>query len=538
MLYDGFFTITQNEEGVFLELFPPAENGQALSYDEIVKKLKEDGVEGYDADLIQNTLANLTENTTINIKDLAAAKRPTGSLDGKNYRLRETADHMKLMITLYHPETPGDVVDLSELELEARKLKIILPIDKETLSAYIEEEKYNEEFPLIKGQYAINQKPDFVEYHFKTEKDFTPEVDEQGNVNYHKLNVIANVKKDQHLATLHPGEKGQSGINIFGKELKPAMPKKVVLRRGKNVKIDSTNTKLFAEVDGLVKLDDGRVIVNNTYEVPNHVGTSTGDIEFEGSVVVHGNVMTGFKVKAKGDIEVMGVVEGANVEAGGNIILHRGIQGMSNCKIVAGGNLQARYIENADVVCGGNIHSEAILHSSVTAKEEILVEGKKGMISGGTVRSGTEIKSNILGSHMGTVTNVEVGVDPFVWEEYNKLIKELPKMKEESTKLEQVIALLGKRKELEGSLDEQKQAMFLSATRNKIFMQNKVNLAEKRIEELKEQVERRNDGQIITRNIIYPGVRVTIGTAKMNVKGEIKYVKLYKDGADVRMTSL
>ncbi|MDA3847376.1 MAG: FapA family protein, partial [Vallitaleaceae bacterium] len=379
---------------------------------------------------------------------------------------------------------------------------------------------------------------DSIEYHFKTEKDFRPEIDKDGNVNYHKLNVIANVSKGQLLATLTKGEAGRSGINILGMELKPKMPKPVKLKRGKNVSISSDQCQLFAEVDGLVKLEEGRVIVNDTYDVPNHVGSSTGDIEFHGSIIVHGNVMTGFNVKAQGDIEVMGVVEGANVEAGGNIILHRGVQGMSSCTVKAGGNLQARYIENADVIVNGTVHSEAILHSTVTARGEIIVEGKKGMISGGIVRSGIEIRSNILGSHMGTITNVEVGIDPVMWEEYNTLLKELPKLKQEALKLEQIIILLNKRKELEGQLDEQKQAMYVSATRNKIFISNKISTSEKRVEELKEDVEQRNDGRVIVRNIIYPGVRVTIGTAKYYVKDEVKYVKMVKDGADVRLSSL
>ena len=50
-------------------------------------------------------------------------------------------------------------------------------------------------------------------------------------------------------------------------------------------------------VMGLVKIFEGKIIVNNVYEVPNNVGTSTGNIEFEGTVIVHGNVLTGFSIK-------------------------------------------------------------------------------------------------------------------------------------------------------------------------------------------------------------------------------------------------
>lgn len=41
-----------------------------------------------------------------------------------------------------------------------------------------------------------------------------------------------------------------------------------------------------------------------------------------------GNVTTGFAIKAEGDIIVNGVVEGATLVSGGNIVLKRGMQGM------------------------------------------------------------------------------------------------------------------------------------------------------------------------------------------------------------------
>ena len=47
------------------------------------------------------------------------------------------------------------------------------------------------------------------------------------------------------------------------------------------------------------------VMVSDIYRVPANVDPSTGDIEYNGTVEVAGNVATGFKVKAEGDIIVM-----------------------------------------------------------------------------------------------------------------------------------------------------------------------------------------------------------------------------------------
>ncbi len=453
-------------------------------------------------------------------------------------RVEVSNDKMTATATFYPVEGDFNMDEVERLLL-ARGVK--MGIDTELLEALATEREYNVTYTVAKGKPAVDGSPAVVEYLFKTEKDTRPEMDsEGGNVNYHKLNVIANVKEGQLLAKLTPATTGEEGgMDLYGDVLTPRKPKPVRLRYGKNIETNEDKTELFAACDGLVKLFDGRVIVNDSYDVPNNVGNSTGDIVFEGSVVVHGNVITGFSVKAKGDVEVMGVVEGAEIISGGNIILHKGIQGMGKSHIEAAGFVQARYIENANVVAGGDIHSEAILHSTVTCKGSVTVEGKKGMISGGSVRAGEYVTTKILGSHMGgTVTTVEVGIDPIMLQEYGELRKSIPKMENETMKLEQVIQLLNKRKEMAGKLEDDKQEMYMSAVRNKIVLANKLNTAKKKFEELEKQVDNKNSGYISCTNEIYTGVKVSIGNVSMYVREEMKFIKLVKDGADVKMTSL
>ncbi|PKM49869.1 MAG: hypothetical protein CVV02_14095 [Firmicutes bacterium HGW-Firmicutes-7] len=545
---DGYLEIRELEDGIYIEVFSPSEDGKKIEIGDITNKLQERNID-YDITFILNAFENIDKQSLFKVSELPVDNREKTTLETteeieeeveeKNYSLYVSEDQMKLLIKFSPSKTNKKImVKLQDILDEAFKMKITVPVNDKLLLEIFDDIEVHKEYTIANGINVVPSKEAEIQYHFKTEKDFRPEVDEEGNVNYHKLHVVANVKKEQLLATLIPSFEGISGMNVFGKEIKPSKPKFVKLKRGKNVSINSEFTELYAEADGLVKLEDGKVTVHNSYDITGNVGSSTGDVEFQGSIVVNGNVMTGFKLIAKGDIEVLGVVEGAIVEAGGNILLHRGIQGMNRCRVQAGGNVIARYIENGEVIAGGMVHSEAILHSIVSAKEEVKVEGKKGMITGGTVRSGTEISANILGSHMGTATNIEVGIDPIIWDEYNDLNKEYPKMISDAEKIEQVMALLNKRKEIDGELDEQKKEMYISATRNKIILSNKISKAEKRLEELKYEVERRNDGRVKVRNVVYPGVRITIGTAKYFVRDEIKYVLMQKDGADVKLSSL
>ena len=64
-----------------------------------------------------------------------------------------------------------------------------------------------------------------------------------------------------------------------------------------------------------------------------------------------------------------GIVEGAELVAGGQIILKRGIQGTGRGKMKAGTNIVSKFIESATAEAGGFIQTESIMHSNVTAGE-------------------------------------------------------------------------------------------------------------------------------------------------------------------------
>ena len=182
--------------------------------------------------------------------------------------------------------------------------------------------------------------------------------------------------------------------------------------------------QLISQVNGHASLIEDKVFVSNVYEVED-VDVSTGDINYDGSVLVKGNVRSGYSIVAKGNIEVNGVIEGSYLKAEGDILLKRGIQGMGKAHVECNGNLVAKFIENARVVAGGFIQTESIMHSHVAAKGEIEVSGKKGFVTGGMIRSAKFIEAKNIGSPMGTDTVLEVGIDPIMKEHYQELHTEI-----------------------------------------------------------------------------------------------------------------
>jgi uncharacterized protein len=534
--FDGFFNIEERTDGFYVEVFLPGEGGQGININEIEQAIRLKGIEKFDLTQLRNLLKTSEDNFISKVAD----KYVDNSFSSeKQYRIEVSEDRMKVTIAFF--PTSGEFqyeLDPSALERELRSRNVLFGVDFDLLNQIALSREFNRQYVIAEGLYPKDPIPGEVIYKFKTTKDYAPEIDEAGNVNFHKLSVISNVQEGDLLAILQQTVEGEAGKNVNNVEIIPKKGKPIRIKYGKNTVLSSDGNELRALKSGLVRITDGKIVVNNVYDVPNHVGNSTGDIDFDGSIVIHGNVINGFTVKARGDIEVMGVVEGATLIAGGNIVLHSGIQGMGKSHVESAGDLQTKFIEQAKVICGGEICSEAILHSDVSSKGLIKVEGKKGLISGGTVRSGVGLIARTIGSHMGTATDISVGIDPILLAEYTDARKNLPKMIEEAEKLDKVILLLNKRKEMTGTLEAEKAEMYKAAVRNKVFLTNKIAMGQKRIEELKEDVENRNAGTVKVAGVLYSGVRIGIGDLYYHVKEELKYVKVYKDGADIKLTSL
>lgn len=427
---------------------------------------------------------------------------------------------------------PEDII--KDLE----KLGIKHGIKEDKIRQILEDYSLFTDYVVAQGLKPTKPFPGEVEYFFQTVKDVKPAIDQAGNVDYKNLSLISNVKQGQLLARLKPAVAGEPGMNLMGTLLAPPQVKAKTIKAGKNTLFNENKTALFAGKDGMALLQDGYIQVSDVYQVPNHVGTSTGNVHFEGSVVVAGNVLTGFTVEAKGNIEVFGVVEGATLKAGGNIILHSGVTGMGRAVVEAQGSLLTKYIEQAKVRVHGDLHSGAILHSTVFCGGSILVEGRKALISGGKIIGATYVESLVVGSNMGTVTEVEVGLNPLLAEEYRELSQNLPKVKHELEQMEKIISLLNKRREISGSLEEDKQEMYVTAIKNKIVLASRYQQMEKDLEKLEAEMAGSASGQIVARATMYAGTRLTINHVSRTISDDLKAVKFVREGADLKMLSL
>lgn len=444
-------------------------------------------------------------------------------------------DRMKAYIMLL-PPLGGKILSKADIIKLLNAQNVVFGIDEEKIDRLLNKRKYGCRILIAEGIEPKDGVDGEVIYHISLDRNRKPLIKEDGNVDYYHLDIVENVAKGQLLATIVPPTDGTIGRTVTGNELLPKPGRNVRIGRGKNIALSDDGLKLFAEIDGRVELIGNRIHVYNTLEINGDVDTSTGNIDFIGNVIVNGNVLTGFEVKAKGHIKVLGVVEGANLDASGDVVIRKGIQGLGKGIVKAGGKVVCRFIENANVYCNGDLISEAIMHSYIQSGGQIQVAGKKGLIVGGSIKANAGITASTIGSPMATSTTLEVGLNPSLRNEYKLLEAERRQLEDEFRKSCQILDLLIKL-DNEGRLPEDKKPLKEKVLRTQNNYNEKLPLIRARMVELEEIFSTVVSGSISARNIIYPGVNIIIGTSNMNIYEDMRYVTFTREQGEISFTS-
>ncbi len=529
----GFFQLVERENGVYLRIYPPIADGRPISMDDVLFYLKQKMITGYDFSALKDTIIRAKKPTEFKLND-----QKKEYVENEYVQIMISLDRKMAVGRFYPPSPKGRLMTKEEILTDLELSGVRYGIVDQMIDTYMSHRQFCVNVILAKATLPQEGHSAEIEYHFDTNAQAKPEIKEDGTVDFRQLNNIVHIEKGTCLATLTPMVLGTPGKDVCGKVIQPKKVKNAALKYGKNISISEDGLHIYSNVSGHVSLTDETVFVSNTYEVPADVDTSTGNIDYDGDISINGNVITGFQVKATGDIYVKGAVEGAELIAGGDIILNRGIQGMERGYLKAGGNIVSKFIENSTVVAGGYVTADAIMHSKVTAKGDIQVKGKRGLITGGELHSGTVICAKIFGSTMGTHTTLEVGIDPALIEEYHRLERELPEMEKELDKNEKVVNLYTKKLQQDGKLPEDKMKALKNATQKKKEIEDNLEEAEERFHYLEDEMEHNSNGRIQIENIAYPGVKVVISNIIYYVKSEIQHGQLIRDGADIRVKGL
>ena len=532
MVKNGYFIITVKQDGTYVSIVEPQEGGKRTNAEEIIEYLNSRRFEDFNKDDIRAAFKNIYTASCFKISDTAMNSSAAFCV----YNIDK--NKMSAEAILYPPVGNGSLMTVSEMEGDLMAKGITYGVDAAIIKEVVENKIYNTPFVFARGTEPVQGKDASIEYLFNTKQVAKPKINSDGTVDYHELDLITKVSAEQVVARIIPVVKGTPGKNIMGAELPPERVTKKNFKFSRNAYISEDGLSLISKVNGHVTLEGDKIFISDIYDVPVDVDNTTGDISYEGNIIVHGNVRAGFTLKASGDITIMGVVEGANVDAGGNLTVNRGIQGMNKAVVHAGGDITTKFVENATVSCGGSIETDSLLHCSTSAGDKINVSGKNGLLVGGTARAGSIVTAKQIGNNMGTVTNVYVGVDPALRKRVKELAAEITKANSDRTKFSQVVAALRKKMELEGRLDSQKQEMLQTSMKNLIMLEQSIRKMTEEYNAGKQTLSENVEARVKITDCIYPGTKLSFGDTEYRRKDKTVYCQYAKQGADVVMLPL
>jgi uncharacterized protein (DUF342 family) len=342
---------------------------------------------------------------------------------------------------------------------------------------------------------------------------------------------IQSVKQGDLIAEIIHHTNGTDGISVTGDIVKAKPGKPIRVKKTKNIRIDEVQNKIYALTDGQVSYQKRSVHVFPVYEVQGDLDLKTGNLTFTGNIHIHGDVPSGYKITADGDVRIAGAIEASDIKAGGSVFIRDGIAGQGKGKIEAGCDVRTGHINQGNVVAGGDLHVGLINHSQVQVDGNIFCQNGKGIIHGGTITSGGNIHVNQAGNDLMTKTLFYFGVPPHIIHQHDHLSK---KIQEEEENLRKLSTLQHKIEMIDEKLRTTKERILLLRIKN-TFIQSESLIEQLKLEfhsVLQDFVEV-TDLSMYVKDVLYPGVEVTFGKYKRVFKSDYKSVELKLSSSEV-----
>lgn len=424
--------------------FCPLDTWHPIDKAEIRRALAHQGLDSLVLDEL--ALEELSKKYGVSTRSFTLA---IGTLQDADAYVSVAEDLMAAYLTIIPPHG-GQSVSRGQVQDALKQAGVIHGILTADIDAAIASGKADT-LLIAQGQAATNGSDTEFRSLIPEIKDRSPRIDDRGTVDYRELDLFITVSVDDPLMERIPATAGTPGCNVRG-EVLPANPGRNLsfAARLSGAKFSSTTPHLLvAAIAGQPILIPRGVKVEPTLKVKG-IDLSTGNLEFDGSVMITGDVKSGMSIKVTGDVSIGGMVEAARIHAGGNITIRGGVIGQGKTMqetrsrqdaayLTCGGSLSAQFIENAKIEAGDSILiAEVAQQSTLIAINRVIVgkEGsKKGHLVGGLLQATHLIQAHVAGSPTGVRTAMEIGLNPLLQQQMQRIDQQLQQLRKEQDEL-------------------------------------------------------------------------------------------------------
>jgi uncharacterized protein len=438
-----------------------------------------------------------------------------------SFQITLSDDAMRALLTLTAPVN-GLAVSSEDIVAHLAEMGILSGLDQGAIAEAVLAESAHD-VVVARGREPVNGQDGYLVRLLPEVRTRTPQVSENGQVDYRDLGAIMVVHPGDALMRRHPPTSGVPGRNLVGEPL-PATDGQALMFAASLLGTqhpESDPDLLESAITGQPIDVRGGMMVEPVL-VLDAVTLASGNIRFEGSVVIRGDVDSGMSVVADGDIEVGGVVDMAMLDAGGSIVVKGGVIGglarkEGNAGLIhADCHVECGYAQNALIEAGDCIviDDTAVGCELIAANHIVVGRSKRGCLIGGRHQATLSVTAKQIGSEQRIATIFEVGVNPAM----HKRMLDLAKLRDaRETQLIDVGKLLTLAEQQPGKLPE---ATIEKARQTAASLDLAIADLREQGELLNRQVGLSMSARVIAQQKLFEGVEVHMGERRFRVPSE------------------
>lgn len=439
--------------------------------------------------------------------------------------VRVSDDKLRAWLFIFPPQNGGKEAGWDAISAAIKEAGVSYGMDEGLQELAQKQDLYLHVVTAARGTPARDGQDGYIEDVIPRVTELELKEKENGLIDYKNLNLVREVKKGDVICNIIPPTEPENGMNIKGNPIWGHPGKAATPPKGNNTEVNEDGTALVASIDGSITFDNNKFKVEKILMVDGDVDNSIGNLDFQGDIVISGDVRDGFTVKAKGDVTVKGMVEGAEIFAQGNINIAKGMNGNSRGILEARGEIKSKFLENCTVRAAGTIFAESVICSNIYCDDKVMVLTNKGVIIGGTFTVAKSIEAKVIGSKSNRITNLVLGNTPNM----------LKHKQDIEGKLKAVRATLEDMSMNISYLERSAQSPDRKAMLNQLKLKKPLQLMQesklvKELEKLNEQMSDLASCRVKC-STIFPPTKITIGTATVSLQDvKLKCNVYYSEG--------
>lgn len=403
-----------------------SDEGQETESDDIQDEMAEDDdEETVDEDVHAESEERPETDEEDSEQDAAQEEEPDAAkpIDARIY-VKSARNDMEAWMIIYPPEEGGKEISKEAVMDALDNAGIKFGIDEKLIEQAVNEELYIKLLIVARGQKPVDGEDGKVVDHY-SRKSWFDDLESQ-KVDYKEKKNRSHVEEGDIICDIIPPVQSIDGSSVKGEILKGIAVSMPPVPQGKNTQINEEKTALVSTMTGTLSFKQQLFEVNQEMDIMQNVDLSVGNIDMVGNLDIKGDVLSGFSIKATGNVNIRGMVGNSKIEAGGSIKIGMGMKGNGDAVLTAGENIQCGYMENCKIAAGKEIKANSIINCETVSDESIEAQ----QVVGGIVSAKHRIRVKTLGNMHRRQTVLVLGntsEDQKIKEALEKNIKELKK---------------------------------------------------------------------------------------------------------------